>query len=109
MREVLCCLLCVLTVGCSTTACRSDSWFGRDKLYHFACSAAIGAAGTAVARHNDAPDVDSGAVGVGTALAIGSSKEAYDLAVKDTCWSWKDMVWNVVGAFVGASLAAACD
>ena len=39
-------------------------------------------------------------------MAAGLGKETYDLRVKGTCWSWRDVFWDFLGASAGASLAA---
>ncbi|HMP91200.1 MAG TPA: hypothetical protein PJ991_13450 [Kiritimatiellia bacterium] len=82
-----------------------DDWWGPDKKKHFAASAAIGA-GTTLAVSTRADTADAAAIGFATATAAGAAKEWYDLNIKKTCWSWKDLVWDIIGASVGASLAA---
>ncbi|HMP97045.1 MAG TPA: hypothetical protein PKA51_09005 [Kiritimatiellia bacterium] len=96
-----------MSVGCAGfRACgpEDDAW-GADKRKHFVASALIGAGATAVAaQRNDTGD--AAAMGFSVALAAGLAKEGYDLYGKQTCWSWKDLVWDVLGASVGVSLAA---
>ena len=89
--------------GCASLRRPDDPWFGRDKLYHFAVSAAIGGGATQAAHEQDWNDVDAGAGAIGLAFVIGAGKEAHDKNVKRTYWSWKDMVWNVLGALAGAA------
>lgn len=99
--------LCLFNTGCASfRSCGpGDEWRGPDKTKHFGGSALVAGGVTALA----AQDQDSGeaaAVGIGVALAVGAGKELYDLNVKQTCWSWKDLAWDFLGASIGATLAA---
>ena len=110
LRAVACLAVLTLATGCALPGGRSsDPWFGRDKLYHFAGSAAISASTAAAARHNGADDAEAGMIAIGVTLSVGSAKEHYDRTVKKTYWSWKDMVWNTLGAIVGSAAVAAAD
>lgn len=42
--------------------------------------------------------------GVACALAMGIGKEYGDKCAKDNIWSWDDVVADIVGAIIGASL-----
>ncbi len=99
--------LCLINVGCAgfRRCGPDDAWFGPDKPKHLAASALIAGAATAAAAQDQGRD-EATAIGLGTALAAGAGKEWYDLRVKETCWSWKDMAWNLLGASLGATLAA---
>ncbi len=100
-------LLCLFNLGCAgfRSCGPGDAWFGPDKAKHLVASAAIGGAVAATAAPDHGRDAAT-AIGFGTAMAAGLGKEAYDLHVKKTCWSWKDLAWDVLGASLGASLAA---
>lgn len=79
-----------------------DPWLGSDKARHFAAAALIGGGVTLLA---DNETDSSPAVGWSAAVATGATKEVYDLKVRKTCFSWKDLVWDVIGASVGVSIA----
>ena len=65
-------------------------------MYHFLASSVIGAAATKVAINNQASPCEAMAIGISTTLVIGAGKEWYDLKVKKTLFSWKDMFWNLM-------------
>ena len=112
LRKILFYLLSIilfLTVsGCATTRCYHDSFFGKDKLYHFTASGVIGAGVTAVSRNNGISDYKAPVIGVSVSIGIGAGKEFYDLTVKETYWSWKDIVWNLIGSSVGSYAVSEC-
>jgi putative lipoprotein len=87
---------------------QSDSWLGKDKLYHFLASGVIGAAATKVAANNHVAPCDAVFIGVSTTLVIGAGKEWYDLSVKKTLFSWKDMFWNLAGSTLGSYAVGEC-
>ena len=90
--------------GCATMSSHpDDQWFARDKAYHFAASAAIGAGATLAAGDEDAAPI----IGLGVAMSFGAGKEAYDRGVKKTYWSWKDFAWDFIGGVAGALAAEA--
>jgi putative lipoprotein len=99
--------LALLLTGCATTAPPGDAWFGPDKAKHFLAGAAFGAAGALAATSADADDGAAVAAGVGAAAAAGAGKEWYDVEVSKTGWSWKDLVWDLLGGCAGATAAAA--
>lgn len=80
----------------------------RDKKQHFFVSAALGAAGAAVARDHGAPPCEAARIGITFTVAIGAGKEFYDLNYKRTHWSWRDLFWDAAGATVGSLLASGC-
>jgi uncharacterized protein YfiM (DUF2279 family) len=99
--------LIVLQTGCAGFRfCeRDEPWLGTDKGKHFAASALIGGGATAIA--NQSTDTDEAVlIGISAAVAAGVSKEYYDVYHKKTCFSWKDLVWDFIGASVGVSAAA---
>ncbi len=101
---LLAALLFVNTGCASFRRCgRDDSWLGQDKARHFAATALIGGGVTLLA--DDETD-SAAAIGWSTAVATGVAKEVYDLRVKKTCFSWKDLAWDIIGASVGVSIAA---
>ncbi|MHB9029246.1 MAG: hypothetical protein ACYC9O_10785 [Candidatus Latescibacterota bacterium] len=90
--------------GCATIYRGDDSWVGRDKLYHFAVSGAIGAGTTFAASRNGAKDAGAPVIGMTMIMGIGAGKECYDSKVKGTFWSMKDFVWDMAGGALGCWL-----
>jgi len=107
IRGALFCLLLLIQTGCAgfRTCGPDDSWRGNDKFKHFAAASVIGAGATAIAS-SEYDSGDAAVIGMSTAMAAGLGKEWYDLRVKNTCFSWKDLAWDFLGASVGVSLAA---
>ena len=98
----------LMASGCAATKPHpGDHWFGRDKLYHFTASGVIGAGMTAVAENNRYCDSEAPVIGITVAVGVGAGKEWYDVKIKETYWSWKDMVWDVIGGAAG-SYAVIC-
>jgi len=83
-----------------------DAWFGPDKLLHFTCSFIITSAGYIVAREGWEWEHDRArAFGVGMGAAAGIGKELYDVFIKRTYVSGKDLVWDGIGIGVGVVTA----
>jgi putative lipoprotein len=86
----------------------TDPWFGPDKALHM--SAALGVAaggyvGGVAAFHERWAGV---AMGFGIAAALGGIKEGVDASgLGDP--SWKDFVWDLVGATLGVGLSVTFD
>ena len=91
----------LLQAGCAGFRTCGDSGLGPDKAKHFAAGFVLGAGGALAAR--DLGPEEAAATGWTAAMAAGFGKEAYDLRVKDTCWSWRDVFWDFLGASLGAS------
>ena len=98
-------LLVTLFSGCAGSNHRSDPWFSVDKVYHFCGGAVIGGGTTAIAEHNGWSEGDARALAFGVTLTLGAAKETYDLTVKKTNWSWKDLIWTAAGALTGNLIA----
>ena len=77
-------------------------------MYHFLTASVIGAAATKVAVNNQASPCEAVFIGISTTLVIGAGKEWYDLKVKKTLFSWKDMVWNLAGGSIGSFAVSDC-
>ena len=84
---------------------RSDPWFGVDKVYHFCGGAVIGGGTTAIAEHNGWSEGEARCLAFGITLPLGAAKETYDLTVKKTGWSWKDLIWTAAGTLTGNLIA----
>ena len=98
----------LLQAGCVHFRTCDDAWWGPDKAKHFAAGFVLGAGGTALAARELDPE-QAAALGWSAAMAAGAGKEFYDLRIQDTCWSWRDLFWDFLGASTGASLALALD
>ena len=101
-------MVVILVSGCATSRCYHDDLFGKDKLYHFAVAGTVGAGVTAIAHNNGSSESNAPVIGVTVVVGIGAGKEFYDLKVKETYWSWKDMIWNVIGGSVGSYAVSEC-
>jgi putative lipoprotein len=87
---------------------KHDAWFGEDKAYHFFASSVIGAAATKVALNNQAAPCDAVIIGISSSFVIGAGKEWYDLKVRKTFFSWKDMAWDIAGGTLGSFAVGGC-
>lgn len=106
----LICMLLLVSTGCTgfRVCAEGDPWFGQDKVKHFVGSAVAAAGVTLIAENNGAEDSEEAAlIGFSASMALGTTKEVLDETVRDYCFSWKDLVWDFLGASVGASIAAA--
>ncbi len=99
----------LVSTGCVTTDPRGDDWFGRDKAWHFAVGGAISAGTVAAARRNDVPDAESMVWGVGVTMTMGAGKELYDVHVRKSYWSWRDMTWNLAGSLLGGLIVLSAE
>ena len=91
----LSCLALLACLAMPAHACGPyhDSWSGSDKAAHFGVSAALGVGASRL--------TDDTATAVGLALIPGLAKELYDAGQDCNRFSWKDMGWNAMGAYVG--------
>ena len=99
--------LLIIFCGCSVRPHPEDRMLGRDKLYHFMAAGAFGAGAAAVVLNNGVGDNAAPATGIAVGVAAGAGKEMYDVTVKQTYWSWKDMFWDLAGAAAGSYAAMA--
>ncbi|MFE8073179.1 hypothetical protein QQM79_19125 [Marinobacteraceae bacterium S3BR75-40.1] len=101
-------LLTLSLSGCAHQAPAGDHWLGVDKLEHFTLSAATAASlNRAAERDHWAPC--AGTLGSMTlTLSGGALKELYDLKIKGTYWSWRDMTADLLGAAAGALAVRGC-
>ena len=105
MLALLVAALCS-TAGCGASVC-NDTWFGPGKSQHFAAGFVIGAVSSTLAGHTGWTPGSSVAVGLGAVVVAGAAKETIDLKVTKTCWSWKDLTWELLGGAVGTALGTA--
>lgn len=82
---------------------KSDSFSGKDKLEHFAISAAM-TASTAFVFHNHFQTKRDNAIIIGfsASLSLGGIKELIDKRTPGEQSSWKDLVADIVGCSAGA-------
>ncbi len=81
---------------------RPDRWLAMDKFWHFSASFVTVGAGYHLldARLNTGePTATAGALG-GT-VALGVAKEFYDVAGRKESFSWKDLVFDLLGVGAG--------
>ena len=89
-----------MLAGCVSLPAQ-DPWFGKDKFKHFGVSAVLAGASTAAGESQDLSNRETCEMAFGITLAVGFGKEAYDASRKDNFWSWKDIVWDVLGGLAG--------
>lgn len=91
-------ILAGLVLGALVTMnpAHADSFGTPDKVKHFAVSAALGAAATVATKS------DSKAIAL--ALAPGLAKELYDARKGGSGFSWRDLVADAAGAYLGVKL-----
>ena len=82
-----------------------DHWFAADKAKHLAVSASLGAALVNGAEEQNCQRV---LASVSLVMLLGYGKEEYDQHIKQTYFSYKDMVWNFIGSSLGAISASDC-
>lgn len=89
------CLFFAAALSAPAMACSPyhDSWSGSDKAAHFGVSFALGVGASRLT--DDTPTA------VGLALLPGLAKEIYDSQQDCNRFSWKDLGWDAVGAYVG--------
>lgn len=111
MKACLLLLLIALNVltGCATASPQNDSWFGRDKAKHFLAAGIISGAAAAMADKRGIDNDGSFYLAFGLTLSLSLGKEAYDIKIRKTGWSWKDLAWDTLGALAGYGIAQAVD
>lgn len=92
--------------GCANGIAYDDPWFSTDKFEHAFISAGIAAGSTLMAKRADIAESSAPVIGFSTSFAVGIGKEAYDLRVRKTFWSWKDLCWDAVGGVLGSVAAS---
>lgn len=92
--------------GCASFRVCDDAWLGEDKMKHFAAGGVVGGASAIAASQAGGNDGEAALAAVAVTFSVGAGKELYDVKGKGTCWSWRDMAWNMAGALAGALVAA---
>lgn len=70
-----------------------DSWTGPDKVKHFGVSVALGIAATNLTTNKT--------TAFALSVAPGLAKELYDSRQPGNKFSYKDLAWDAIGAYVG--------
>ncbi|AOY00649.1 hypothetical protein [Jeongeupia sp. USM3] len=86
--------------ACAFEFADPDPWHGSDKVAHFSVSVALGAGGREVASDSAHPQL----YGVILAVVPGVAKEVLDGIRQDNDFSYKDLLFDLVGAISGAYL-----
>jgi len=71
-----------------------DPWWGQDKAWHFAVSHTLS---NTLVSQTSLPCSAS----VGISLGVGLAKEIVDLKIRRTFFSWKDLLYDTLGAVLG--------
>ena len=108
-------VLLICFSGCTTyqkTAsphtAKKDEWFAKDKAQHFSASFLIGALTNAIARAGEADKDDASIIAFSFSSTCGIAKELND-EVKRNDWSYKDLIWDLIGGGVGVSVSNVLD
>lgn len=84
---------------------REDSWFGKDKVFHFVGSFLLVGAGSC--WHNQHYDHNRGQsirFGMAFSVSLGLAKEIWDKHRPRGTFSWKDLVVDLLGVFLCSML-----
>ena len=104
-------VLLICFSGCTTyqkTAsphtAKKDEWFAKDKAQHFSASFLIGALTYAIARAGEAEadKDDASIIAFSFSSTCGIAKEIND-------WSYKDLIWDIIGGAGGVSVSNVLD
>ncbi len=71
-----------------------DPWWGRDKAWHFAVSHTL--SNTLVSQTSLSCPASAGLT-----LGVGLAKELLDWKIRRTFFSWKDLLYDTLGAVLG--------
>jgi uncharacterized protein YfiM (DUF2279 family) len=115
LRLFLIALLVIHLTGCATnqkatppTTASKDEWFAKDKLQHFTAFFLIGVLSYSIARGGEANKDDASIIGFSFSSACGIAKEINDEAKRND-WSYKDLVWDIIGGAGGVSVSNVLD
>ncbi|MGR3303602.1 MAG: hypothetical protein ACUZ8I_14040 [Candidatus Scalindua sp.] len=92
----------------SPPAAKKDEWFAKDKAQHFSASFLIGALTYSIARAGEADKNDASIIAFSFSSSCGIAKEIND-EVKRNDWSYKDLIWDIIGSVAGVSISNALD
>lgn len=80
-----------------------DSWFSKDKVYHFVLSYAwVGGSYSLMAQNSDLPAESAMAISLSSGILLGLVKEIMDSRRPRGFFSKKDLIYNLAGAAAAA-------
>ncbi len=81
---------------------KSDPWFAKDKVQHFAVSFVVysGVEYWGRSQHWKRPEIR----GITVTISLGLLKELVDWQIRKTGFSWKDLLYDVAGAVTAAGI-----
>jgi putative lipoprotein len=85
-----------------------DPWWGKDKALHLGLSVGLAAGGYAATSALTTSMPKRALGGAVFSLALGASKELYDLGGGGTA-SWRDFAFDTLGTAIGVALSVAVD
>jgi uncharacterized protein YfiM (DUF2279 family) len=89
------------------TTAAADSWFGADKVEHFAISGFYTVFAYEVAHHHfELSERDSRVFAVGITFSMGAAKEIHDMHEPEETASVKDLIVDLLGIAAGIIIAA---
>ncbi len=108
-------LLLICLTGCAThqknlppSATKKDEWFSKDKAKHFSISFLIGTLTYSIARGGEASKDDASIISFSVSSTCGIAKEIND-EIKHKGWSYKDLIWDLLGGSVAVSVSNVLD
>ncbi len=87
---------------------KKDEWFGKDKAKHFLLSFLVGAVTYTLAREGEADKDDATIIGFSFTGVCSIAKEVND-ELKNKGWSYKDLVWDLIGCGTALSITNSLD
>ncbi|MEO0089117.1 MAG: hypothetical protein ABIK56_01120 [candidate division WOR-3 bacterium] len=79
-----------------------DNWFGEDKFFHFSVSfLLVGSSYHLLKCRLEKDKKSSVCFSLTSTLLIGIGKEIYDRKIKKEFFSYKDLLYDVIGIFCG--------
>lgn len=79
-----------------------DNWFGEDKFFHFSISSLlVGSSYHLLKCRLKRDEKSSTSFSLTTTFLIGIGKELYDKRIKKEFFSYKDLIYNLLGILCG--------
>ncbi len=92
----------LLTLVLATSLSFGGFFQEEDKKIHITITTMIGVWGSLIAKKHGATETQAFWIGVGSALAVGLAKEAYDSRDGGTGFDNRDMLANAIGGTLGS-------
>jgi putative lipoprotein len=96
-------LTLALTLSAASPAPPKDAWFGADKVKHFLMSALVQSTAFSISRMSGGSRTLNQTVGGAATIIVGFGKEVHDRRVGKP-FSFRDLVWDGLGALAAAAL-----